>query len=147
MEFLDRMGGTRVDYRIVPDEIEEIQKVLISWCDELKVQLVVTTGGTGPHPRDVTPDATEPLLARKIPGMAEVMRSAGLRNTPHAMLSRAVAGIRGRSLIINLPGSPTGALESLEAVAPALPHALEKIAGDDKECATPQCPSSNKQST
>ena len=99
-------------------------------------KVVFTTGGTGVSPRDVTPDATMEVIEKQIPGMAEVMRRESSRITPHAMISRAIAGIRGSSLIINLPGSPKGATENLAAIMPALKHAIEKIKGDTSECAT-----------
>jgi molybdenum cofactor synthesis domain-containing protein len=97
--------------------------------------LIVTTGGTGVSPRDVTPEATLDVIERSIPGMAEAMRAAGMSKTPHAMISRAVVGIRGNTLIVNLPGSPRGAIENLQTILPALPHAIEKIQGDQKDCA------------
>jgi molybdopterin adenylyltransferase len=130
------LGGQRADYRVVADEVPAIQEVLREWADKRGVDLLLTTGGTGLHPRDVTPEATRGILDREIPGMAEAMRASSLAKTPHAMLSRALAGIRGCSIIINLPGSPRGAKENLEAVAAALPHALEKTQGDSTECAT-----------
>jgi molybdenum cofactor synthesis domain-containing protein len=120
---------------IVPDDIEAISKVLISWADENGADLILTTGGTGLSPRDVTPEATMGVIQRLVPGMAEAMRLTSLQKTPHAMISRAVAGVRGRTLIINLPGSPKGAVENLEAVLPALEHAIAKIQGDPSECA------------
>ncbi len=129
------LGGRQVASRVVPDEAAAIQAALREWIDETGVDLILTTGGTGLHPRDVTPDATLPLLDREVPGMAEAMRASGLEKTPHAMLSRATAGVRGRSLIVNLPGSPKGAVEGLEVLLPALPHALAKIQGDPSECA------------
>ncbi len=120
---------------VVPDEKEAISSKLISWADENGADLILTTGGTGLSPRDVTPEATMAVVERLVPGMAEAMRLAGLPKTPHAMISRAVAGVRGRTLIINLPGSPKGALENLQAVLPALEHAISKIQGDPSECA------------
>ncbi len=121
-------------YAVVPDEQEAITATLVDWCDQKELDLILTTGGTGLTPRDVTPEATQAVLEREIPGLAEAMRAASLAKTPHAMLSRSVAGIRRQTLIINLPGSPKGARENLEAVLPALPHALEKIKGSTREC-------------
>ena len=129
------LGGRLVFSKVVPDELPAIQSAVLEWSDQEGVDLILTTGGTGLHPRDVTPEATHPLFHREIPGMAEAMRASGLAKTPHAMLSRATAGVRGRSLIVNLPGSPKGATESLEAILPALPHAIAKIQGDPSECA------------
>jgi molybdenum cofactor synthesis domain-containing protein len=120
---------------IVPDEIPIIESVLRRFADEQKVGLIVTTGGTGVSPRDVTPEATLAVLDRTVPGMAEAMRASSLQKTPHAMISRAVAGIRGWTLIVNLPGSPGGAAENLRVLLPALPHALQKIQGDMSDCA------------
>jgi len=120
---------------VVPDEIEKITEALIKGTDEMHLDLILTTGGTGVSPRDVTPEATRQVLEREIPGIAEAMRSAGMKKTPHAMISRAVSGIRGRTLIVNLPGSPQAVRESLEAVLPALPHAIAKIQGDPRDCA------------
>lgn len=128
--------GFEIFFRIViPDEYAEIRKVLANLADVDKLALIITTGGTGVSPRDVTPEATLSVIERAIPGMAEAMRAASLQKTPHAMISRAVAGIRGKTLIINLPGSPKGALENLEVILPALPHALDKIQGDPSDCA------------
>jgi molybdenum cofactor synthesis domain-containing protein len=120
---------------VVPDEEHDIRLMLTKWADEEHADLIVTTGGTGLSPRDVTPEATTAVIQRMIPGMAEAMRAASLVKTPHAMISRAVAGVRGKTLIINLPGSPKGAVENLEAVLPALKHAITKIQGDPAECA------------
>jgi molybdopterin-guanine dinucleotide biosynthesis protein MobB len=120
---------------IIPDEAELIANTLREWADNGEFDLILTTGGTGVSPRDVTPDATLKVVERVIPGFGEVMRSKSLEKTPHAMISRAVAGIRGKSLIINLPGSPKGAVENLDAVWPAIPHAVAKILGDQSDCA------------
>jgi molybdopterin adenylyltransferase len=121
---------------IVPDELDAIKDRLEFYCDDLGVDLVLTTGGTGLSPRDLTPDATRQVIEREAPGFAEAMRAASMSITPHAMLSRAVSGIRHSTLIINLPGSPRAVRENLEVVLPALPHGLEKLRGDQSECAT-----------
>ena len=120
---------------VIPDERPGIEATLRAWADEDGLALVVTTGGTGLAPRDVTPDATLAVLDYQVPGLAEAMRAASLAHTPLAMLSRAVAGVRGRTLIVNLPGSPKAVRECLAAITPALPHGLEKLAGDPNECA------------
>ena len=120
---------------VCPDEITEIARTLRQWADEGGVDLIFTTGGTGVAPRDVTPEATLSVLDRVIPGIAEAMRAASAAKTPHAMLSRAVAGVRGRVLIINLPGSPRGAVENAAAIIDAAPHAVAKIQGDPSDCA------------
>ena len=131
-----RSAGMDVQWlAVVPDEEKEIASILTSWSDEKAADLILTTGGTGLSPRDVTPEATVGVIQRSVPGMAEAMRAASLLKTPHAMLSRAVVGVRGRTLIINLPGSPRGALENLEVVLPVLDHAIAKIQGDPSECA------------
>ena len=134
----EMLAGAAIEVKhtlITPDEIDRIRKAIIQFADVEKMDLILTTGGTGVSPRDLTPDATLKVLDKEIPGMAEVMRIASMKITPHAMISRAVAGIRGHSLIINLPGSPKGAMENLAAVLPAIPHAIEKIKGDDRDCA------------
>lgn len=120
---------------MIPDEVDRIQSAIVQMADVDKLDLILTTGGTGVSPRDLTPDATLKVLDKEVPGMAEAMRYASMKITPHAMISRAVAGIRGQSLIINLPGSPKGAKENLAAILPALTHAIEKIQGDDRDCA------------
>jgi len=122
---------------IVPDESDQISNAIIEFADREKLDLILTTGGTGLSPRDLTPEATLKVLDREIPGMAEAMRLASMKVTPHAMISRAVAGVRGRSLIVNLPGSPKGATQNLSAVLPALRHAIGKIQGDSADCAAP----------
>jgi len=114
---------------IVPDEREVIAGTLVTWADEAGLDLILTTGGTGFAPRDVTPEATRDVIHREAPGLAEAMRAASLAITPHAMLSRAVAGIRGRTLIVNLPGSPKAVRENLDTILPALPHAIELLWG------------------
>ncbi len=119
---------------VVPDEREAIAAVLRSWADEEDLALILTTGGTGFAPRDVTPEATLDVIERAAPGLVEAMRQAGVEVTPHAMLSRAVAGIRGRTLIVNLSGSPKAVQEQFAVIAPALPHALRllrQIPGED----------------
>jgi molybdenum cofactor synthesis domain-containing protein len=123
-------GAEIAEMVIVPDEVEAVAAVLVSWCDEARLELILTTGGTGFAPRDVTPEATRAVLHREAPGLVEAMRATSLRVTPHAMLSRAAAGIRGSTLIINLPGSPKGAVENLQTVLPVLPHALELLRED-----------------
>ena len=120
---------------ILPDDIESIVGILTEWSDQEQLNLIVTTGGTGLTPRDVTPQATLQVVDYEIPGMAEVMRMESLKKTPHAMMSRAVVGVRKQTMIINLPGSPKAARENLEVVMPALPHALAKLAGDPSDCA------------
>jgi len=115
---------------IVPDEISAIKERLCQWSDSGKINLILTTGGTGFTPRDVTPEATKAVLDRNAPGLAEAMRAGSLTITPHAMLSRAVAGIRKKTLIINLPGSPKGALENFRIIAPVLPHAVQLLEND-----------------
>ncbi|HEU5403520.1 MAG TPA: MogA/MoaB family molybdenum cofactor biosynthesis protein [Terriglobales bacterium] len=124
-----------VHTQVVPDHEDQIAHLLMSLADGEQADLVLTTGGTGISPRDVTPDATMRVLDKVLPGFGEAMRAAGREKLATAIISRAIAGIRKRTLIINLPGSPAGAIESLSAVWPAVPHAIEKLQGDSKDCA------------
>ena len=126
--------------KMLPDEAEMISAALVEWADAYHCDLILTAGGTGVSPRDFTPEATRKVLEREIPGIGEAMRAESLAKTPFAMISRAVAGIRGRTLIVNLPGSPKGAIENLEAVWAAIPHTVKKIQGDMSEC-VPEGPS------
>jgi molybdopterin adenylyltransferase len=121
--------GAVVLYEIVPDERAQISKKLIAWADGGKVDVILTSGGTGLSPRDVTPEATLAVIDKEVPGIAEAMRAGSLEITPAAMLSRAVAGLRGQCLIINLPGSPKAVKECLGVALPAIPHAVEIIKG------------------
>lgn len=117
-------------YDIIPDELDTIKETLLDWVDQQRLNLIFTTGGTGFAPRDVTPEATRQVIEKEAPGLVQAMLRDSLAVTPHAMLSRMVAGIRGRTLIINLPGSPKAARENLETILPALPHALELLRDD-----------------
>jgi molybdenum cofactor synthesis domain-containing protein len=132
---LSKFGSRVVKYEIVPDEADIIAAKLVQWADE--VDLILTTGGTGLGPRDVTPEATLSIVDRVVPGFAETMRAGTLHKTPFAMLSRAVAGVRGKCLIINLPGSPKAVQECLEIALPAIPHAVEILKGEVAEHALP----------
>jgi molybdopterin adenylyltransferase len=138
-EMIEAAGGEVVRTKIVPDEQADIRAALTAWSDQ-GLDLVLTTGGTGFSPRDWTPEATRAVIEREAPGLPEAMRRAGAERTPTAILSRAVAGIRGATLIINLPGSERGVRESLAAVLPALPHAVEILKGAASECAKPARP-------
>jgi molybdopterin adenylyltransferase len=137
-EILSSMDVRIVDYDIIPDEKELIIEKLVKWADEDNLDMVITTGGTGLTPRDVTPEATLAVVDRIVPGFAEAMRAESLKKTPMAMLSRAIVGTRGKCLIINLPGSPRAVRECLEVILPALPHALETLKGQTGECGTSQ---------
>ncbi len=126
-----RLAGWDVAHsKVVPDDRTRIGEALIEWADSGAVDVILTTGGTGFAPRDVTPEATLAVVEREAPGLAEAMRMASLAVSPHAMLSRARAGIRKRTLIVNLPGSPKGAVENLKVTLPALEHAVQLLRGD-----------------
>jgi len=133
-EFMKKIQAEVLHYDILPDEKAIIKQKLIQYAE--KVDLILTTGGTGLSPRDITPEATLEVIDRQVPGIAEAMRLEGLKKTSRAMLSRAVAGVRGKCLIINLPGSPKAVSEGLSAIVDVIPHAIEKIKGDTSECAT-----------
>lgn len=129
-EFAEARFAAQVAHAaVVPDEISSIRETLAAWCDQGDLDIIFTTGGTGFAPRDVTPEATRAVIEREAPGLAEAMRAASLQATPHAMLSRAVCGIRGHTLVINLPGSPKAVRENLATLAPALPHAVQLLQG------------------
>ncbi len=123
----EALGGSVALQAVVPDSVETIAATLRAWCDEGEIDLLLTTGGTGFAPRDVTPEATRSVIERPTPGLAEAMRAASLQVTPHAMLSRGLAGIRKTTLIVNLPGSPKAVRENLAVIMPVLPHAVELL--------------------
>ncbi len=129
-EVMSQRGWSVVQMEIVPDEKAQISRVLTQWADDAGCDVILTTGGTGFGRRDMTPEATTEVVERMAPGMSEAMRMASMSITPHAMLSRAVCGIRGNTLIINLPGSPRAALENLEVILPVLPHAVALLQDD-----------------
>lgn len=137
VEWFQDRGAEIVRTQLLPDDVDMIEVRLKEWSDSDEMDLIVTTGGTGVSPRDVTPEATLKVVDRLLPGFSEAMRAASMKKVPTAMISRAVTGIRKRTLIINLPGSPSGAIENLEVVWPAVAHAVEKIHGDPADCATP----------
>jgi molybdenum cofactor synthesis domain-containing protein len=124
-----------VSYAVVADEKDLVKERLLHLCDEVGVDLILTSGGTGLGPRDVTPDATLEIIEKQVPGIAEAMRIESLKKTPRAMLSRAVAGIRRRTLVVNLPGSPRAVEECLQVVLPALGHGIQILRAQAAECA------------
>ena len=131
-------------YKMIPDEVDQIERELIYLCDELKVDLILTNGGTGFSERDVTPEATAKVIEKAVPGIGEAMRMKSMAITPKAMLSRSIAGIRKKTLIVNLPGSPKAAVENLQFILPALPHGIAILTGEASECATGSGATSNK---
>lgn len=133
-EIMAGLGWEVVSYRLVSDDPAEIKNALTGMADREKVDLILTTGGTGLGPRDNTPEATKAVIDRDVPGLAEAIRRESMKKTPRAMLSRGIAGIRKQTLIINLPGSPKAVRECLAAILPALPHGLEILTGRGGEC-------------
>ena len=129
VERLEKEGVDVVEYKIIPDDVEQIQHLLVCYADEMKMNLVLTTGGTGFSPRDFSPEATMKVIDREIPGIPETMRTYGQERTPYSMLSRGIAGIRGSTIIVNLPGSRKGVAESLDALFPALLHSFKILRG------------------
>lgn len=134
-ELLEKEGFVITNKHIVPDDREKIIETIIQWADRDGLSLIVTSGGTGLSPTDITPQAMMEIIDYQVPGIAEAMRAASLKKTAHAMLSRAIAGVRGKCLIINLPGSPGGVRDNLSVVLPALAHGISKLGGDTTDCA------------
>ncbi|HBY56863.1 MAG TPA: molybdenum cofactor biosynthesis protein [Candidatus Atribacteria bacterium] len=134
-EIVKKIKGETKYYRIIPDEKDIIQDELIKAVDELHLDLILTTGGTGLGERDVTPEATLSVIEKEVPGISEIIRSESFKKTSRAILSRAVAGVRKKCLIINLPGSPKGVRESLEIILDTIPHGIEILKGKATECA------------
>ncbi len=137
IKIVSEAGWTVVSHTIVADDKEMLKKEMIRLSDTLKANLILTTGGTGLAPRDYTPDATLEVIDRVVPGLAEAMRRESIKKTPHAMLSRAVSGTRGSTLIVNLPGSPRAVRECLNVILPAIPHAVDLLGGGVFDCASP----------
>jgi molybdenum cofactor synthesis domain-containing protein len=133
-DYFTEKGWKVAEYSIVPDEVDMIREKLIEICDTGAANLIITTGGTGFSPRDLTPEATEEVIERKVPGFSEIIRIEGQKKTPRAILSRGISGIRKNTLIINLPGSIKGVKDSLELIYRPLPHGLDILAGRDEEC-------------
>ncbi|MDO0822425.1 molybdopterin adenylyltransferase [Desulfosporosinus nitroreducens] len=135
-KLVQEIGGEVVEYVVLPDDQAKLEKTMSLWADELSLDLILTTGGTGFSMRDVTPEATLAVADRMVPGIAEVMRMESLKVTPKAMLSRAIAVLRKRTLIINMPGSPKAVRECFAAIAPAIPHGIQILKGEANECAS-----------
>jgi molybdopterin adenylyltransferase len=131
---LQQHGYNVLLHKTVPDEVQDVRDILIKWIDNNSLDVIITTGGTGLSPRDITPEATKSIIERDVPGIAEAVRIRGLDSTPRAMLSRGVAGVQGKALIINLPGSPSAVVQAMEVILPVLKHALDKIKGDPTPC-------------
>jgi molybdenum cofactor synthesis domain-containing protein len=133
-EMVKKLPAEVSEYKIIPDEKDQIKENLINWVDKLRLDLILTSGGTGIGPRDVTPEATKEVIEKEVPGFVEAMRVKGLEKTPFSMLSRALVGVRKKCLIINLPGSPKAVKENLEVILPALKHGIEILKGETNEC-------------
>ena len=133
---IEAEGWSIAKQSLLPDDESAIRDLLVQWADSGEVDVILTTGGTGFAPRDITPEATRAVIDREAPGLAEAMRIASLKITAHAMLSRNIAGIRGKTLIINLPGSPKGAVENLQVILPVLPHAIQLLRDDPQSEST-----------
>jgi molybdenum cofactor synthesis domain-containing protein len=125
----EELGWTVASHAVIPDDYAAITQLLHEWADSEDVKLILTTGGTGPAPRDITPEATRAVIERELPGLAELIRAEGRKRTKYSALSRGLAGSRGQTLIVNLPGSPRGAIESLDTIADLVPHILDLLAG------------------
>lgn len=135
-QIIEAESGEVIYQKILPDEQALLEKELVKLCDDKQVDLILTTGGTGLSPKDVTPEATQTVIEKEVPGISEAIRAESLKFTPHAMLSRAKSGTRDKTLIINLPGSPKAVEECLRVVLSVLPHAVEVISGKAFECAS-----------
>lgn len=134
MDFFKDKGCEEIFYEIVPDDIQAIRDAIIKWTDKIGIDIIITTGGTGLYPRDVTPEAVRPLLDREIPGISEILRIKGYEDNPNAILSRSVSGIRKKTLVITLPGSVKAVKFSMDLIFPVLEHAVMKLQGDPTPC-------------